>query len=73
MQSLIRPLQILHFVCFETFRGGIADVLQIIAKFLQNPRALELKVSHGELQENKKNLRAQQQNILICTTNYMVH
>lgn len=54
MQSLIRPLQILHFVCFETFRGGIADVLQIIAKFLQNPRALELKVSHGELQENKK-------------------
>ncbi len=55
VMSLTRPLQSLHFVFLQPFRGGFADVFWIIV-LLQNPSLLQLEVMNRwpdiVLQEN---------------------
>ena len=45
VRTLTRPLQSLHFVLLQPFRGGLAGVFWIIV-LLQNPSSLQLEVTN---------------------------
>ncbi len=45
VRTLTRPLQSLHFVFLQPFRGGFAGVFWIIV-LLQNPSSLQLEVTN---------------------------
>ncbi len=45
VRTLTRPLQSLHFVFLQPFRGGFAGVFWIIV-LLQNPNSLQLEVTN---------------------------
>ncbi len=48
VRTLTRPLQSLHFVFLQPFRGGFAGVFWIIV-LLRNPSSLQLEVGLGHI------------------------
>ncbi|KAE8601208.1 hypothetical protein XENTR_v10013587 [Xenopus tropicalis] len=45
VRTLTRPLQSLHFVFLQPFRGGFAGVFWVIV-LLQHPRSLQLELTN---------------------------
>ncbi|KAK3530954.1 hypothetical protein QTP70_007256 [Hemibagrus guttatus] len=57
VRTLTRPLQSLHFVSLQPFRGGLAGVFWIIV-LLQNPSLLQLEVTNLPIYQSGKGYKA---------------
>ncbi|KAK3537702.1 hypothetical protein QTP70_017833 [Hemibagrus guttatus] len=57
VRTLTRPLQSLHFVFLQPFRGGLAGVFWIIV-LLQNPSSLQLEVTNLPIYQSGKGYKA---------------
>ncbi|KAK3530731.1 hypothetical protein QTP70_000763 [Hemibagrus guttatus] len=57
VRTLTRPLQSLHFVFLQPFRGGLAGVFWIIV-LLQNPSSLQLEVTNLPIYQSVKGYKA---------------